>query len=260
MNMDMYLARASEYPTLSAEEEIELAKRIEQGDLEAREQMINANLKLVVHVAKWYQGRGVEIEDLIQEGNIGLIEAAESYDHRQGTRFSTYAVWKIRQKITYAIVKYARLIRLPHGKVEQLNRLKKAIPKLAKKLDRPPSLKEVATEMQISLEEVKELVKLDTITVSLDQQVTEGSTLGDIAVFTDFPEEEIITKIYVDDLVSRLSDRDRKIIYLRFGLNGQKEHPFQEIGQKLGITGTRVRQLTLRILKEIKRSKRGVGV
>lgn len=256
MNMDMYLTRASEFPSLSAEEEIELAKRIEQGDSEAREQMINSNLKLVVYVAKWYQGRGVEIEDLIQEGNIGLIEAVERYDYKQGNRFSTFATWHIRQKINRAIATYARSIRIPHGKVEQINRMKKAITKLMKELDRKPTTEEIAREIKLTPKEVGQLLKLDRmITVSFDQPVStdENCTLGELAVHEESYEDEVITRIYANDLVSKLSERDRQIVFLRFGWGGQKEHLFRDIGKKLGVSGASVQQVMTRILKGMKR-------
>ena len=256
--LQLFLNEAGRWPLLTAEEEVELAKRIERGDKEAKDRMINSNLRLVVSIAKRYQGHGLSLLDLIQEGIIGLIRAAEKFDWRRGFKFSTYATWWIRQAVQRGVANKARTIRIPVHIAEREQRMARAERELTPKLGRQPTEKEVAKHARLPLKQVLEVRKAARAVTSLDRPIgdqNEGA-LGDLfASEQGMPEEEIGVSLEQDVLrraVSQLPDREREVVKLRYGLNGDRDPvSLEAIGRQLGLTRERVRQIEANALEKL---------
>lgn len=262
----MYLKEIGRIPLLTPEEEVELAKRMEQGDEEAKRRLIEANLRLVVSIAKRYVGRGMLFLDLIQEGNLGLIKAVEKFDYRKGYKFSTYATWWIRQAITRAIADQARTIRIPVHMVETINKLIRVSRHLLQELGREPTPEEIAKEMGISEEKVREIMKIAQEPVSLETPIgeEEDSHLGDFIEDQDAqaPAEEASYRLLreqLNEVLQTLTEREQRVLRLRFGLDDGRARTLEEVGQKFGVTRERIRQIeakTLRKLRHPSRSKK----
>jgi RNA polymerase primary sigma factor len=248
--LQLFLNEAGRYPLLTAAEEVELAKRIERGDKEAKDRMVNSNLRLVVSIAKKYQGHGLSLLDLIQEGIIGLIRAAEKFDHRKGFKFSTYATWWIRQAVQRGVANKSRTIRIPVHIVEREQKIARAERKLLTELERTPTDEEIAEESKLPLKQVREVRHAARAVTSLDRPVGEegDSSLGDIvAVSEGGPEQEVHVSLEHDALrraVDELPRREQLVVKLRFGLNGDPDpKSLEQIGRELGLTRERVRQI-----------------
>src|SRR5213083_3258239 len=257
-SLQLFLNEAARWPLLTAEEEVELAKRIERGDPEAKELMINSNLRLVVSIAKKYQGHGISLLDLIQEGIIGLIRAVEKFDWRRGFKFSTYATWWIRQAVQRGVANKSRTIRIPVHIAEREQRIARAERELAPKLGRQPTEKEVAKHARLPEKQVQEVRKAARAVTSLDRPIgdqNEGA-LGDLfASEQGMPEEEIGVSLEQDVLrraVAQLPDREREVVKLRYGLNGDRDPvSLEAIGRQLGLTRERVRQIEANALEHL---------
>ena len=262
----MYLKEIGRVPLLTPEEEVDLAKRMELGDDGAKRRLAEANLRLVVSIAKRYVGRGMLFLDLIQEGNLGLIKAVEKFDYRKGYKFSTYATWWIRQAITRAIADQARTIRIPVHMVETINKLVRVQRQLLQELGREPSPEEIAKEMNISEEKVREIQKIAQEPVSLETPIgeEEDSHLGDFIEDHDAraPAEEAsftLLREQLDEVLKTLTEREQRVLRLRFGLDDGRARTLEEVGQKFGVTRERIRQIeakTLRKLRHPSRSKK----
>ncbi|NLI12813.1 RNA polymerase sigma factor RpoD [Pelotomaculum propionicicum] len=262
----MYLKEIGRVPLLTPEEEVELAKLMEDGEEEAKRRLAEANLRLVVSIAKRYVGRGMLFLDLIQEGNLGLIKAVEKFDYRKGYKFSTYATWWIRQAITRAIADQARTIRIPVHMVETINKLIRVQRQLLQELGREPSPDEIAKEMNISEDKVREIQKIAQEPVSLETPIgeEEDSHLGDFIEDHDAraPAEEAsftLLREQLDEVLKTLTDREQRVLRLRFGLDDGRARTLEEVGQKFGVTRERIRQIeakTLRKLRHPSRSKK----
>ena len=262
----MYLKEIGRVPLLTPEEEVVLAKLMEEGEEEAKRRLAEANLRLVVSIAKRYVGRGMLFLDLIQEGNLGLIKAVEKFDYRKGYKFSTYATWWIRQAITRAIADQARTIRIPVHMVETINKLIRVQRQLLQELGREPSPDEIAKEMNISEEKVREIQKIAQEPVSLETPIgeEEDSHLGDFIEDHDAraPAEEAsftLLREQLDEVLKTLTDREQRVLRLRFGLDDGRARTLEEVGQKFGVTRERIRQIeakTLRKLRHPSRSKK----
>jgi RNA polymerase primary sigma factor len=259
----LYLREIGKIPLLTAPEELELAHRVVSGDKRAKDKMAEANMRLVVSIAKRYVGRGLDLLDLIQEGNTGLLRAVEKFDPDKGFKFSTYATWWIRQAITRAIADQARTIRIPVHMVETINKLLRTQRRLTQELNREPTNEEIAKEMEIELEKVEHIMKIKQDIHSLDQSVRdddEDSVLGDFVEDEDTvtPEESAATQLLkeqVKDLLSSLSEREQKIIRLRFGLEDGKSHTLEEVGQEFSVTRERIRQIEAKALAKLRKHK-----
>ncbi len=259
----MYLKEIGRIPLLTAEEEVELAKRIEQGDEEAKRRLAEANLRLVVSIAKRYVGRGMLFLDLIQEGNLGLIKAVEKFDYRKGFKFSTYATWWIRQAITRAIADQARTIRIPVHMVETINKLVRVNRQLMQELGRDPTPEEIAQEMDIPEERVREIMKIAQEPVSLETPIgeEEDSHLGDFIEDEDAlaPAEAasfILLKEQLEEVLETLTPRERDVLRLRFGLEDGKARTLEEVGQKFKVTRERIRQIEAKALRKLRHPTR----
>ncbi|MDD4766548.1 MAG: RNA polymerase sigma factor RpoD [Desulfotomaculaceae bacterium] len=262
----MYLKEIGRVPLLTPEEEVDLAMRMEAGEEEAKRKLAEANLRLVVSIAKRYVGRGMLFLDLIQEGNLGLIKAVEKFDYRKGYKFSTYATWWIRQAITRAIADQARTIRIPVHMVETINKLIRVQRQLLQELGREPGPEEIAKEMNISEEKVREIQKIAQEPVSLETPIgeEEDSHLGDFIEDHDAraPAEEAsftLLREQLDEVLKTLTDREQRVLRLRFGLDDGRARTLEEVGQKFGVTRERIRQIeakTLRKLRHPSRSKK----
>jgi RNA polymerase primary sigma factor len=248
--LQLFLNEAGRYPLLTAAEEVELAKRIERGDKEAKDLMVNSNLRLVVSIAKKYQGHGLSLLDLIQEGIIGLIRAAEKFDHRRGFKFSTYATWWIRQAVQRGVANKSRTIRIPVHIVEREQKIARAERKLLSELERTPTDEEIARESKLPLKQVREVRHAARAVTSLDKPIGAESdaSLGDIVAVTEGgPEQEVHVSLEHDALrraVDELPKREQEVVKMRFGLNGDPDpKSLEQIGRHLGLTRERVRQI-----------------
>ncbi len=256
----MYLREIGRIPLLNSEEEIRLAKRMGQGDITAKKRLIEANLRLVVSIAKKYIGRGLTLLDLIQEGNTGLLRAVEKFDYKKGFKFSTYATWWIRQAITRAIADQARTIRIPVHMVETINKLIRVQRQLVQDLGREPSPEEIAAEMSLPIEKVEHILKISQETVSLEAPVgeEEDSRLGDFLEdkVSLSPEESAIYELlrgHVSEFLQYLNPREQKILKMRFGLEDGRTHTLEEVGQEFGVTRERIRQIEAKALQRLKK-------
>jgi RNA polymerase primary sigma factor len=254
----MYLREIGRVQLLTAAQEVSLAKRIERRDMNAKAALIEANLRLVVSVAKRYVGRGLAFLDLIQEGNLGLIRAVEKFDYRKGYKFSTYATWWIRQAITRAIADQARTIRVPVHMVETINRLSRVQRQLLQDLGREPTIDELAEELEVTPERVREIQKVAQEPVSLETPVgeEEDSELGDLIEdhTVQGPAEAVATLLRREELegvLAQLSHRERKVLELRFGLRGEEPRTLEEVGQRFGVTRERIRQIEAKTLNKL---------
>lgn len=259
----MYLKEIGKVPLLTAEEEVELAKRIEAGDEEAKRRLTEANLRLVVSIAKKYVGRGMLFLDLIQEGNLGLIKAVEKFDYRKGYKFSTYATWWIRQAITRAIADQARTIRIPVHMVETINRLIRVSRQLLQELGREPMPEEIAEEMDIPVERVREIMKIAQEPVSLETPIgeEEDSHLGDFIEDEDAPAPAeaasfLLLKEQLEEVLDSLTPREQKVLRLRFGLDDGRARTLEEVGQVFGVTRERIRQIEAKALRKLRHPSR----
>ena len=259
----MYLKEIGKVPLLSAEEEIELAKRMELGDQEAKKRLAEANLRLVVSIAKRYVGRGMLFLDLIQEGNLGLIKAVEKFDYRKGYKFSTYATWWIRQAITRAIADQARTIRIPVHMVETINKLIRVSRQLLQELGREPSPEEIAAEMDMPVERVREILKISQEPVSMETPIgeEEDSHLGDFIEDDNVPAPAeaaafTLLKEQLDEVLSTLTDREQKVLRLRFGLEDGRARTLEEVGKEFKVTRERIRQIEAKALRKLRHPSR----
>ena len=259
----MYLKDIGKVPLLSAEEEIEIAKKMAEGDEDAKHQLSEANLRLVVSIAKRYVGRGMLFLDLIQEGNFGLMKAVEKFDYTKGYRFSTYATWWIKQSITRAIADQARTIRIPVHMYETINKLSKVVKQLVQKLGREPQTDEIAKEMGISEEKVREIQKISQDTVSLDSPVgeEEDSNLGTFlqdenATNPSDSATILMLKEQLLDVLNTLTPREQKVIMLRYGIDDGHPRTLEEVGREFNVTRERIRQIEAKALKKLKHPSR----
>ncbi|MBQ1914050.1 MAG: RNA polymerase sigma factor RpoD [Selenomonadaceae bacterium] len=259
----MYLKEIGRVPLLTAEEEVALAKRMEQGDEEAQKRLAEANLRLVVSIAKRYVGRGMLFLDLIQEGNLGLIKAVEKFDYNKGYKFSTYATWWIRQAITRAIADQARTIRIPVHMVETINKLIRVSRQLLQQLGREPTPEEIAKEMDISVERVREIMKIAQEPVSLETPIgeEEDSHLGDFIEDQDAPAPAdaasfMLLKEQLEEVLDTLTPREEKVLRLRFGLDDGRARTLEEVGQNFGVTRERIRQIEAKALRKLRHPSR----
>ena len=259
----MYLKEIGRIPLLSSEEEIELAKRMEMGDEEAKKKLSEANLRLTVSIAKRYSGRGMQFLDLIQEGNLGLIKAVEKFDYRKGYKFSTYATWWIRQSITRAIADQARTIRIPVHMVETMNRVNRTSRRLLQEYGREPTPEEIAVTMNLPVERILEVSKISQEPVSLETPLgeEEDSHLGDFIQdeHVPVPSEEAahtLLREQLEEVMDTLSDREQKVLALRFGLEDGKPHTLEEVGRDFQVTRERIRQIEAKALRKLRHPTR----
>ena len=259
----MYLKEIGKVPLLSAEEEIELAKKMETGDQEAKKRLAEANLRLVVSIAKRYVGRGMLFLDLIQEGNLGLIKAVEKFDYRKGYKFSTYATWWIRQAITRAIADQARTIRIPVHMVETINKLIRVSRQLLQELGREPTPEEIAAEMNLPVDRVREILKISQEPVSLETPVgeEEDSHLGDFIQDDNVPVPAdaaafTLLKEQLVEVLGTLTEREQKVLRLRFGLDDGRARTLEEVGKEFNVTRERIRQIEAKALRKLRHPSR----
>jgi RNA polymerase primary sigma factor len=259
----MYLKEIGKVPLLTAEQEIELAKRMEEGDEEAKKKLAEANLRLVVSIAKRYVGRGMLFLDLIQEGNLGLIKAVEKFDYRKGYKFSTYATWWIRQAITRAIADQARTIRIPVHMVETINKLIRVSRQLLQELGREPTSEEIAEEMNMPVERVREILKISQEPVSLETPIgeEEDSHLGDFIQDENVPVPAdaaafTLLKEQLVEVLGTLTEREQKVLRLRFGLDDGRARTLEEVGKEFDVTRERIRQIEAKALRKLRHPSR----
>ena len=259
----MYLKEIGKVPLLTADQEIELAKRLEEGDEEAKQQLAEANLRLVVSIAKRYVGRGMLFLDLIQEGNLGLIKAVEKFDYRKGFKFSTYATWWIRQAITRAIADQARTIRIPVHMVETINKLIRVSRQLLQEYGREPTPEEIAKEMNIPESKVREIIKIAQEPVSLETPIgeEEDSHLGDFIPDEDAPAPAdaasfALMKEQLTEVLDTLTAREEKVLRLRFGLDDGRQRTLEEVGREFNVTRERIRQIEAKALRKLRHPSR----
>ena len=264
--VQVYLKEIGRVPLLTPEEEVELAERMAKGDPAARKRLSEANLRLVVSIAKRYVGRGMQFLDLIQEGNLGLIKAVEKFDHTKGFKFSTYATWWIRQAITRAIADQARTIRIPVHMVETINKVKKVSSQLLHKNGHDPSAEEIAEELDMPIDKVREIMRVAQEPVSLETPIgeEEDSHLGDFIEDSDAPApadaaSHTLLKEQLEDVLSTLTPREKKVLELRFGLEDGRNRTLEEVGKEFNVTRERIRQIEAKALRKLRhpsRSKR----
>ena len=259
----MYLKEIGKVPLLSAEEEIELAKRMEEGDEQAKQKLAEANLRLVVSIAKRYVGRGMLFLDLIQEGNLGLIKAVEKFDYRKGYKFSTYATWWIRQAITRAIADQARTIRIPVHMVETINKVIRVSRQLLQELGHDPSAEEIAAEMNMPVDKVRDILKIAQEPVSLETPIgeEEDSQLGDFIPDEEAPvpaeaASQTLLKEQLADVLKTLTPREEKVLRLRFGLEDGRPRTLEEVGKEFNVTRERIRQIEAKALRKLRHPSR----
>ena len=261
----LYLREIGKIPLLSAEEEMDLARRIVEGDKKAKDKMAESNMRLVVSIAKRYSGRGLDFLDLIQEGNTGLLRAVEKFDPDKGFKFSTYATWWIRQAITRAIADQARTIRIPVHMVETINKLLRTQRRMTQELNREPTIEELSKELDMEPEKIEYVIKIKQDISSLDAGVgrdgeDDDSVLQDFIVDEDTvsPEDSAsnqLLKEQVQEILSSLSDREQKIVRMRFGLDNGKNHTLEEVGQEFAVTRERIRQIEAKALAKLRKHK-----
>ena len=261
----LYLREIGKIPLLTAEEETELAQRIIEGDKKAKDKMVEANMRLVVSIAKRYGGRGLDFLDLIQEGNTGLLRAVEKFDPDKGFKFSTYATWWIRQAITRAIADQARTIRIPVHMVETINKVLRTTRKLTQELNREPSVEEIAKEMDMEPEKIEYVMRIKQDIASLDASVgrdgdDEETSLGDFIEDEErvTPEDAAATQLLKEQMakiLSTLSEREQKIIKMRFGVGGGRPHTLEEVGAEFSVTRERIRQIEAKALSKLRNNK-----
>ncbi len=256
----MYLKEIGQVPLLTSEQEIELAKRVEQGDEDAKRQLEEANLRLVVSIAKHFTGHGMYLMDLIQEGSLGLIRAVEKYDYKKGFRFSTYATWWIRQSITRAIADQGRTIRIPVHMVENINKVNRAQRELIQKLGRDPTPEELAKEAHMSVDRIREIQRISREPVSMETPVgdEEDSSLGDFIRddTTPVPADEAartMLREQIREILSDLTEREQQVLRLRYGLDDDRSRTLEEVGRQLNVTRERIRQIEAKALRKLKR-------
>jgi RNA polymerase primary sigma factor len=259
-SLRLYLRAIGKVELLTAEQEVTLAKRIERGDMNAKEQMVKANLRLVVSIAKGYLGRGLTFLDLIQEGSLGLIRAVEKFDYRRGYKFSTYATWWIRQAVTRAIADKARTIRIPVHMVEKLNNVVHVERQLVQKLGREPTPDEIAGELRCTPREVRDVMRISQLPISLEKPIgeEEDSALGDFVEdeTAESPFESATVIMQREDVwraLNALPERERQVIEMRYGLSGERPYTLEEVGQAFGVTRERIRQIENNTLRKLQR-------
>ena len=259
----MYLKEIGKVPLLSADEEVELAKRMAEGDEEAKKRLAEANLRLVVSIAKRYVGRGMLFLDLIQEGNLGLIKAVEKFDYHKGFKFSTYATWWIRQAITRAIADQARTIRIPVHMVETINKLIRVSRQLLQELGREPTPEEIAAELDMPVERVREILKISQEPVSLETPIGEEGDghLGDFIQDDNVPvpaeaAAQTLLKEQLDEVLDTLTEREQKVLRLRFGMNDGRARTLEEVGKEFDVTRERIRQIEAKALRKLRHPSR----
>ena len=259
----MYLKEIGKVPLLSADEEVELAKRMAEGDEDAKKRLAEANLRLVVSIAKRYVGRGMLFLDLIQEGNLGLIKAVEKFDYQKGFKFSTYATWWIRQAITRAIADQARTIRIPVHMVETINKLIRVSRQLLQELGREPAPEEIAEELDMPVERVREILKISQEPVSLETPIgeEEDSHLGDFIQDDNVPvpaeaAAQTLLKEQLDEVLDTLTEREQKVLRLRFGMNDGRARTLEEVGKEFDVTRERIRQIEAKALRKLRHPSR----
>ena len=261
----LYLREIGKIPLLDPDDEADLAKRIVEGDRKAKDKMVEANMRLVVSIAKRYSGRGLDFLDLIQEGNTGLLRAVEKFDPDKGFKFSTYATWWIRQAITRAIADQARTIRIPVHMVEKINKVLRTTRKLTTQLNREPTTEEIAKELDMDVDKIEYVMRIKQDIASLDASVgrdgdDEDSVLGDFVEDEErvSPEESAATQILKEQLakiISTLSEREQKIIKMRFGIGGERPHTLEEVGSEFSVTRERIRQIEAKALSKLRKHK-----
>jgi len=259
----MYLREIGKVPLLTPQQEVELAKRVENGESEAKQKIVDANLRLVVSIAKKYIGRGMLFLDLIQEGNLGLIRAVEKFDYRKGFKFSTYATWWIRQAITRAIADQARTIRVPVHMVETINKMVRISRQLVQRQGREPTDEEIAKEMEIEEGKVEDIRRIAQLPVSLETPIgeEEDSQLGDFIEDRDLPSPEEsaaghLLREQIESMLDALSDREREVLYFRFGLEDGRSYTLEEVGKRFGVTRERIRQIEAKALRKLRHPSR----
>ena len=259
----MYLKEIGKVPLLSADEEVELAKRMAEGDEDAKKRLAEANLRLVVSIAKRYVGRGMLFLDLIQEGNLGLIKAVEKFDYHKGIKFSTYATWWIRQAITRAIADQARTIRIPVHMVETINKLIRVSRQLLQELGREPTPEEIAAELDMPVERVREILKISQEPVSLETPIgeEEDSHLGDFIQDDNVPvpaeaAAQTLLKEQLDEVLDTLTEREQKVLRLRFGMDDGRARTLEEVGKEFDVTRERIRQIEAKALRKLRHPSR----
>ncbi len=263
LSLDKYLHEIGKVELLSAEKEVELAKRIKKGDREALETLIKANLRFVVSVSKQYQNQGLSLPDLINEGNLGLIKAAERFDETRGFKFISYAVWWIRQSILQALAEQARIVRLPLNKIGSINKINKAFNKLEQEFQREPTADEIAAIMDLKSELIEDSMNFSNVHVSMDAPMRdeEGNNLYDVMLNEDspLPDEQLIDSSLRQEIersLATLGEREAEILRYYFGLKGYQQHTLEEIGDEFGLTRERVRQIKEKAIKKLKNQYR----
>jgi RNA polymerase primary sigma factor len=264
-SLDKYLQEIGKVKLITAAEEVELARRIKQGDNDALEQLAKANLRFVVSVAKQYQGQGLSLPDLISEGNLGLIKAASRFDETRGFKFISYAVWWIRQQILQSLAEQARIVRLPLNKIGSINKINKAFARLEQEHERPPTALELAELLEMTLEEVKTSMNNTGRHVSMDAPLRDdgdSGTMMDLMQNEDIPSpvDSLMSdslRVEIERSLSTLSGREADVIRLYFGLNGNQPHTLEEVGQKFDLTRERVRQIKEKAIRRMKHTNRG---
>ncbi|MBN1985596.1 MAG: RNA polymerase sigma factor RpoD/SigA [Prolixibacteraceae bacterium] len=263
LSLDKYLHEIGKVELLSAEKEVELAKRIKKGDRQALETLIKANLRFVVSVSKQYQNQGLSLPDLINEGNLGLIKAAERFDETRGFKFISYAVWWIRQSILQALAEQARIVRLPLNKIGSINKINKAFNKLEQEFQREPTVEEIAEIMEAKPEMIEDSLNFSSVHVSMDAPMREeeANNMYDVMLNDDSPspDNELIDSSLrkeIERSLSTLGDREAEILRFYFGLNGYQPHTLEEIGDEFGLTRERVRQIKEKAIKKLKNQYR----
>ncbi|MDE0298843.1 MAG: sigma-70 family RNA polymerase sigma factor [Candidatus Poribacteria bacterium] len=265
--LSSWLRQVAHHSLLSRDEEIALAKRIENGDESARDELVQANMRLVVSVASKYQGRNVPLEDLIQEGNIGVMRAAKKFDYRKGFKFSTYAIWWIKQAIRRTLDNCSRSIRLPSYIVAKVNKFDSTYARLCQELQREPKIEELADALELTADQVKEILALNADTISMETPLSDektAATLGDLVEDVSAnpeagPIADMIEQDLVDQLLGKLSAREQQVLSMRYGLEGGNEKTLREIGEKLDVTRERIRQLEIEAIHRLRRFYNDMG-